>query len=91
MLRKAGNNIGAAAEELTLLEAEHAGQQKVLTATRKAAATKQPTVRRASFNGSWVTAQCLGWSAQELIYVGLLGTQPRHFKPSCTSDPEECG
>ncbi len=46
MLRKAGNDIGAAAEELTLLEAEHAGQQKVVTATRKAAvAAKQPMVR----------------------------------------------
>jgi len=45
VLRKAGNDIGAAAEELTLLEAEHAGQQKVVTATRKAAvAAKQPTV-----------------------------------------------
>ena len=44
MLRKANNDIGAAAEELTLLEAEHAGQQKVVIATRKAAA-KQLTVR----------------------------------------------
>ena len=49
VLRKAGNDIGAAAEELTLLEAEHAGQQKVVTATRKAAVTaKQPTVRSKS-------------------------------------------
>ena len=43
VLRKAGHDIGAAAEELTLMEAEHAGQLKVVTAVRKAA--KQPTVR----------------------------------------------